>query len=407
MLTSRERVRRVLAREPVDRIPNGLGGAETAGLHLLAYERLKALLGVTDHCTRMTTFMSTALVEPPVLDAMEGDIILLGSKMCPARMWGPGSDLDWKDVALWGQPFRVPHSWDFSTASDGTIHWEPYNLICPPSGIFFDAPTGFFDPADPGSIPELTPDEYQPPADLPDEYLRALEESARWLYENTDYSITCGEVITDLQIKIGGFVPWWMRLAEEPQTVHGYLAKACDAGLSQLQLVDQAVGKYCDIMMIADDIGDMRGVTIGPDLWREVYKPHYERLFARWHEITDMKIHLHSCGSIYDVLGDLVECGVDILNPVQISARGMAAERLKAEFGDRLIFYGGAFDAVHTPPSTPPELVYEATKRNIQTLGRGGGYIFAGVHNIPGDTPESHLRAVLGAYRDVRAYAGD
>ena len=73
MLTSRERVRRVLAREPIDRIPNGLGGAETAGLHLLAYERLKASLGVTDQRTRMTTFMSTALVEPSVLDAMEGD----------------------------------------------------------------------------------------------------------------------------------------------------------------------------------------------------------------------------------------------------------------------------------------------------------------------------------------------
>ena len=101
MLTARERVRRVLAREPVDRIPNGLGGAETAGLHILAYETLKELLGVADRCTRMTTFMSTALVEPTVLEAMDGDIILLASKMCPARMWGPGSGRDWKDVDLW------------------------------------------------------------------------------------------------------------------------------------------------------------------------------------------------------------------------------------------------------------------------------------------------------------------
>ena len=130
--------------------------------------------------------------------------------MCPARMWGPGSDFDWKDVMLWGRPFRVPVSWDFSTDSDGTIRREPYDLICPPSSIFFDAPTGFFDPADPGSIPELTSDEYDPPDDLPDEYLRALEESARWLHHNTDFSITCGEVITDLQIKVGGFVPWWI-----------------------------------------------------------------------------------------------------------------------------------------------------------------------------------------------------
>jgi uroporphyrinogen decarboxylase len=370
----------------------------------MAYERLKSLLGVPGHRTRMTTFMSTALVEPAVLDAIDGDIILLGSKMCPARMWGPGSARDWKDVTLWGHHLGVPQAWEFRTDANGTVHWEPYGLVCPAGGMFFDAVTGFFDPSDPGAVPELRADEYQPPVDLPDEYLRALEESARWLHENSDFSITCGEVITDLQIKVGGFGPWWIRLAEDPDSAFEYLAKACDAGLSQLRVLDQAVGKYCDILMIADDIGDMRGVTIGPDLWREVYKPHYQRLFAGWHEITDMKIHLHSCGSIYDVIGDLVECGLDILNPVQISAHNMAPERLKAEFGDRLIFYGGAFDAVNTPASTPAREVFEATKRNIQTLARGGGYIFAGVHNITGDTPESHLRAMLEAYRHARAY---
>ena len=121
--------------------------------------------------------------------------------------------------------------------------------------------------------------------------------------------------------------------------------------------------------MIADDIGDMRGVTIGPDLWREVYKPHYQRLFEGWHKITDMKIHMHSCGSIYDVLGDLVECGLDVLNPVQVSARGMAPGRLKAEFGDRLIFYGGAFDAVLTPSTASDEEVYETTRGNVEVLG--------------------------------------
>ena len=117
MLTSRARVRRCLAREPVDRIPNGLGGAETAGLHLLTYDRLKKTLGVDDPKNRMTTFMTTALVEPPVLDAMDGDIILLSSRMCPARFWGPGNERGWKDITFWGClgsqstiPFGTPES---------------------------------------------------------------------------------------------------------------------------------------------------------------------------------------------------------------------------------------------------------------------------------------------------------
>jgi uroporphyrinogen decarboxylase len=405
LLTPRERVRRLLARQPVDRIPNGLGGAETAGLHLLAYDRLKKILGVRDPRNRMTTFMTTALVEPSVLEAMQGDVILLSSRMCPARFWGAGHESDWKDVPLWSGTYQVPVDWTFRREEDGTIWWENIGWKCPPGGIYFDAVPQTDHQGALDARSNLTPDGYDPPHDLPDETLRALEASARWLYEHTDYAITCGETITDLQFKAGGSVGWWMRLLEEPQVVHEFLDKACEAGLSQLKLLDQAVSKYVDMLMIADDMGDVRGVTIGPELWREIYKPHYKRLFGGWHDITGMKVHLHCCGSIYDIMGDLIECGVDVLNPVQISAYRMAPDRLKAEFGERLIFCGGAFDAVQTPPHTPAEVVYEAVKQNIQTLARGGGYIFAGVHNIPGDTPESHLRAMLQAYRDCRAYS--
>ena len=391
-----------MAGRPVDRIPNGLGGTETAGLHLLAYDRLKAMLGVDDPRNRMITFMTNALVEPSVLEAMEGDVILLSSRMCPSRFWGTGAGRAWVDQTLWGRTFQVARDWRFRHEPDGAVWWENVNWKCPPGGIYFDpVPTGDeFDLGD--SVQAPSPDDYAPPQDLPDEMLRDLEEAARWLYEHTDYSITCGETITDLQLKPGGRAAWWMRLVEEPQAAHEFLAKACEAGLSQLRLLDQAVSKYCDMLHIADDIGDVRGVTIGPDLWREIYKPHYARLFTEWHKITRMKVHLHCCGSIYDILDDLIECGVDVFNPVQISAAKMAPEQLKAAFGDVIIFYGGCFDAVQTPPHTPPEVVYETVVRNITALSRGGGYVFAGVHNIPGDTPAAHLRAVLRAYRACR-----
>ena len=101
-------------------------------------------------------------------------------------------------------------------------------------------------------------------------------------------------------------------------------------------------------------------------------------------------------------MGDLIECGLDIFNPTQISADGMDPEKLKADFGDKLIFYGGCFDAVLCPPTTPDEVVYEAVKKNIEILSQDGGYIFAGVHNLPGDTPESHLKAMFRAYEDCR-----
>lgn len=168
--------------------------------------------------------------------------------------------------------------------------------------------------------------------------------------------------------------------------------------VAQLRQLDQAIGPYCDILGMAHDLGDTRSVTMGPDLWREIYLPHYRRLFGEWHRITKMKINLHCCGAISEILPDLIECGVDLYNPVQVSVNGMAPERLKAISGGRLIFYGGAYDAVQCA-GLSDGAVYELVRSNIRALSAGGGYLFAGVHNLPGDMSEGHLSAMLEALR--------
>lgn len=119
-MTSRERVRRLLERKPVDRIPNGLGGCETTGLHILAYDKLKKVLGVSDPRTRMYTFMTNAVVELPVLNAMKGDIVVLNSKMCPVPLWGEGADKKWKNVQFWRRNYEVINDWNFHTEQNGT-----------------------------------------------------------------------------------------------------------------------------------------------------------------------------------------------------------------------------------------------------------------------------------------------
>ncbi len=398
-MKSRERIRRLLDRQPVDRVPNGLGGCETAGLHNLAYERLKCILGVDDASNRVCTFMNNAVFEPAVVEAMEGDIILLGSRMCPSRFWGPDAHKEWKDLHIWGTTLQVANQWSFRQEPDGTWWWGDW-AKCPPGALYFDPPAGgvadMFSDADPPS-----PDDFHPSHEIPEEWLLRLREDARLLCETTSFSIACGEMIHDLQLAPGGTTSWWMRMVQEPDACHEFLGKACDAAIAQLKQLDQAVGEYCDVLTIAHDLGDQRGVTMGPDLWRAIYKPHYKRLFTEWHRITKMKVSLHSCGSIVDILDDLIECGVDVLNPVQISAERMDPADLKRRFGDRIIFYGGVYDASLMAGWTE-DAVYEAVRRNIETLSRGGGYIFAGVHNLPGDLPESHLRAMLSAWKSCR-----
>lgn len=399
-MTPRERMKAFLAGQPVDRIPNGLGGCETAGLHNLAYHTFKRVLGVEDRGNRICTFMTNAIFEPSVLEAMEGDIILLGSRMCPSRFWGPSAEKEWKDLHIWDIDLQIANAWEFKRDPDGTWWWGGNK--CPPGTLYFDAPTGSSVARDFENIEQPSPDDFDPPHELPEELLRRIEDDARWLYEHTDYSIGCGEMIHDLQLKPGGLQSWWMRMATEPEACHEFLGKAVDATLAQLKQLDQAIGKYCAMLGIADDMGDTRGITVGPDLWRQIYKPHYKRLFTAWHGITDMKVNLHTCGAMSDILGDLVECGVDIYNPVQVSADNMDPSVLKQRFGDRLIFYGGAFDAVKCPAHTPAHVVYNTVKENIQVLSRNGGYIFAGVHNLPGNMPETHMQAMLDAYRDCR-----
>jgi len=397
----RERMKAFLAGGRVDRIPCAMGACETEGLHNLAYHRLKQVLGIDDPTNRVVTFMFNASFQLPVVNAMEGDCVLLGSRMCPSRLWGPGSEADWKDLDIWDITIQVPNDWSFRQDPDGA-YWFNESSKCPPGGLYFDAPAGSgvasaFDGAD-----QPSPKDFAPPRELPEPMLRRLAEQAQWLHENTDYCIFCGEVISDLQLTPGGMQAWWMQMVEEPDACHEFLGKAVDAALAQLKQLDEAVGPYCDVLGIGHDMGDTRGVTIGPDLWREIYKPHYKRLFTEWHHITKMKVNLHTCGSVVDILDDLIECGVDIINPVQTSARGMSPDALVERFGERVTFFGGAFDAVLLPKETPADVVYEQVKRNIKTLNRHGRYLFSGVHNLPGDTPQEHLAAMLAAYRDCR-----
>jgi uroporphyrinogen decarboxylase len=114
-----------------------------------------------------------------------------------------------------------------------------------------------------------------------------------------------------------------------------------------------------------------------------------------------MKINLHTCGSVETVLGDLIECGLDIYNPVQISARNMSPESLKSRFGEKLVFWGGDYDAQMMKGRNYDE-VYAHVSHNLEVFKQGGGHIFSGVHNLPADMTEEHLRAMFDAWRENR-----
>ena len=396
-------MRAVLEHRIPDRVPNGLGGCETEGLHIVAYDTLQKVLGVERRPPRIDTFMTNAVFEEPVIRAMEGDILLLASlNMCSSELRGDGIESQWKEQTLWGRTFSVPVRERFVERDDGVIVWETKGgVICPKGSYYFDSPgqTDFLADFD---VPD--PDKFFPRDTIDERVLRRLEDSAKRLYEETDFSLCLGESIRDLQFAPGGMVGSMILMKEEPDVMRELLDKCADAGLKQIELLDQAVGKYVDILSIAHDFGDNRGVTIGAQLWREIYKDAYSKLFHGWRKRTKMRVNLHSCGSIAEILPDLIECGLEVLNPVQTSAVGMDIPSLKERFGRDIVFWGGAYNPQLISTDAGYEEVFESVKQNVKQLGEGGGFIFAGVHNLPATLPETHIRAMLDAWRSERDY---
>ena len=398
-MTSRERVEKVLNHEIPDYIPNCWGGCETAGMHVSTYQRLVDLLGLEKRPSRVDTFMFNAVMDEDVLLKMQGDMLLLASPIMCARPLRAKEG--WNRHRLFG--IDVELSDNYSLESDDRFTYLLNDgkraMRSPKGSYYFDfIPDGdLFDDAE---VPD--PADYHPSHDFPDEKLRALENIARQAYESTDFALCMGETITDLQLMPGGMVAWYEAMLTEPEIVDEYLSKNVDAALDQITLLDQAVGKYCSVLSIAHDLGDHKNVTMGASLFRSCYKPHYSRLFHGWHERTRMKVNLHSCGAISEIIPDLIECGVDVLNPVQISANDMDVRRLKSLVGNALVFYGGSLDCIQCPPTVDAQAVYQKVRENISVLAEGGNYLFAGVHNTAADTPREHLEAALRAYRDVR-----
>jgi uroporphyrinogen decarboxylase len=160
--------------------------------------------------------------------------------------------------------------------------------------------------------------------------------------------------------------------------------------------LDEA-GDAVDVIMIGDDLTGQGGPLFPPKVYRAIVKPRQKTLVQYIKSRTRAKIWYHSCGSVLEYLPDLVDNGIDVLNPVQLSAKGMDPARLKAEWGSRLAFWGGGIDSQHVLPRATPKEVREHVRRNLAAFKPGGGYVFNSVHNIQADVPPENVVALYEA----------
>jgi uroporphyrinogen decarboxylase len=230
-----------------------------------------------------------------------------------------------------------------------------------------------------------------------------LCEEAKALREGTSYAIVADAPILGIfessWVTLRGAMAFFMDMALNKPFVHALFEKLCDLHIQFYKNYLGAVGKFIDVIVVGDDMGTENAPFISVAMYREMVKPYQKRLWSVIKAHTDAKLFLHCCGSIRAFLPDLIEIGVDIINPVQVTARDMDPAALKSEFGNRLSFWGG-IDTQHVMPNGTPDDVEEEVKRRIAELAPGGGYVLTAVHNIQGGVkPENILRMYGAALR--------
>jgi uroporphyrinogen decarboxylase len=202
-----------------------------------------------------------------------------------------------------------------------------------------------------------------------------------------------------------GYVDFYTDLGANHPLVAKLLSKINEIKLAQWSRVLDEVGDCADVLMMGDDYGGQDRLLMSPKTWRKLIKPGLKEICDLLHSKSDAKVFLHCCGAIREIIPDLIEVGVDILNPIQVSAAGMDTAELKREFGKDIVFWGGGVDTQRVLWAGTPDEVRAEVRHRLDDLMPGGGFVFAATHNIQGDVPAENLVAMWETLRECGVYS--
>jgi uroporphyrinogen decarboxylase len=375
-LNHRERVIRALRHQEPDRVPIDLGSTICTSAHIRAYQKLKAHFGIDAEDTIINRMMQTAAIHEPILQALDIDL----------RAALPGLPDSRPIIAIGEDGYQDEY---------GVVRRKParsyyYDLVkCPLAGLITVQDIINFpwpDAADPG-------------------YTRGLRERILHYRENTDYAIVLRLPVPFVHTTqfVRGFEDWFIDLAADKKLAGALFDAAVEHNASLAEEILKVSGDLVDVVAFSEDLGFQNGPVVSPELYRELFKPRHKKYFDTVKKHTSAFIHLHSCGSIYKLIPDLIELGVDALNPVQVAARDMDSGKLAAEFGHQLSFWG-AVDTQTVLPKRTTDDVKAEVKRRIKDLAPEGGYILSAVHNLQPDVPVENILAMFEAAREYGKY---
>ena len=421
-MTPRERVLCAFEHKEPDMVPVDFSGHRSSGLAALSYTRLRAHLGLPKRPVRVyDPIQQMAVIDEDLLQRFGVDTVEMGRGFSQ-------EDADWQEWTLpdgspclmpaWVRLERQPGQWNMRSER-GTL------LGRMPDGALYFEQTAF--PFADNLTDDLAtlPDTFEecmwtssvgaaPPGPRvagPDG-LKLLREGARRLRASTDRAII--GLFGGSLLETGQFIyrneNFFMLLASEPERAEAFMDAAVELYLASLARFLGAVGDSIDIIVFSDDLGMQSGPQISPEMYRRLFKPRHARLWQAAKKLAPagrggdpsrppVRVLLHCCGSVRPLLPDLIEAGIDAMNPVQISTEGMEAKGLKRDFGRDMVFWGGGCDTQTVLRTGSPEQVRAHVREQVRDFAPGGGFVFQQVHNILADVPPENVVAMFDAVR--------
>lgn len=382
-MNSRERLLTSLSHREPDHVPLDIGGSDVTGIHRDAYKRLARYFGLNETASICEIVQQVALPEEALLQKLEVD----------TRPIFPNEPDNWELILKQSDRYKTfVDEWGVEWAmpkNDGLY----FDMIAHPMAKFtqasdiskFKVP----DPANPGRF-------------------KGLRESVEKIVANTQAAIVMMPPyggMFESGFWLRGYKQFFLDLGGNPRMVEAILDMNLQFRLAYWAKALDEVGDLVDVVVEYDDLGSNTSALISPPMYRKYLKPRHKELYGFIKSHSHVSMFLHSCGAIYPLIPDFIEAGVDILNPIQVSATNMGdGKKLKQEFGKDITFWGGGVNTQSTLPRGSPQDIKEEVRRRIGDLAPGGGYVFAAVHNIQPDVPPESIVAMLEAWKEYGKY---
>jgi uroporphyrinogen decarboxylase len=381
-MESRARVLAALEHREADRVPRDFAGTRYSSIHAEAYQRLRPALGLPEAEIRIVdATQGLAGIHDDILERLGADVGLVSA--------------------------GAPHSFSKEVTDDGEYErfLDEFGVLRarPAGGLYYESTSSPLS----GSISNDDIEAYPWPDPVDPGRFEGMQERATHIHDVDGRAVFVGSLcagVTEMHFRLRGYEDGYMDMALNPDLARTLMRKITDLKLAYWEKVLDEIGPDIDIAAEADDLGAQHAPLFSPGAYRDIVKPLHKEIIDLIKSRSGAKFFLHSCGAIKELIPDLIDIGVDALNPVQVSAEGMETAGLKAEFGSEITFWGGTVDPQKTLARGTPEEVREETLRRIDELKPGGGFVIASIHNMQAHVPVENIVAFWEAVEDGGTY---